>query len=204
MYLYVRQAILVDNGGLGWARAVRAGLQEALGQPVHLWQNAYSAAADRISWTCWCADLGVLEDGLLSVPDRGGLPDGRGSAVPGSAGERLFAVVHGDPDPASPGRYLRSQRAVGTAGHLDRGLQAGIEMAKKSEEVTGAPSVFVRAATGTMGAVAWLTPFDTMAEFQQANEKLLGEANWLWYRDRQAEATQSGSVSTALHRRIID
>ena len=133
MYLYLREAKLVDdNGGLDWARAVRSRLQEALDQPVQLWQNAYSPAAGLVTWASWCADLGALEGGLLSVADRGGLPDGGDVVVAGSLDEQLFAVVHGEPDLTSTHRYLRTQRAVGTVGHLDRGLQAGVEMTKKT------------------------------------------------------------------------
>ena len=64
------------------------------------------------------------------------------------------------------------------------------------------PTVFVRSVTGAMGTVVWLTSFGSLADFQVANEKLLTGSNWLWYRDQQAEAAQSGSVAMALHRRL--
>jgi|SRR6185437_1238507 len=202
MYLYVRQATLADGGGFEWAGAVRSRLEEAAGEAVHLWQNAFSPAADRVSWTSWCTDLDTLDGAVQSV--RSALPAGGDVVVPGSVTEQLFGVAYGEPDPSSTRRYLRSLRTVGTPGHLDRGLQTGIEMAKRTEQHSGQPTLFLRAATGTLGLVAWLTPFDSMAEFQAANERLLSGSGWVWYRDRQAEAAQSGSITMALHRRVDD
>jgi hypothetical protein len=207
MYLYVRSRQLQNDADVDWAAAVRARMAEVTGNDVRLWEKAYSPGTGTVRWTSWWDDLATLDRAVGGLRDDDAYSqlarDGAASAV-GPADDVILGVVHGDPAVEMSSRYVRSLEAVGAQGTLDRGLTSGVEILKKSEEITGVPSLFVRAVTGTMGAFAWLSGYPDLGTFQATNEKLLTGSTWLWFRDRHAEGLSGSPMQMALYRRVDD
>ena len=206
MYLYVRQNRLTDLGtGLEWVERARARLEHLFGNGVSSWRNVYSPGAELVSFASWWSELSTLEEAASALRDdqeyRGIIQDGR-AFVEGQTDDALLRLTYGELLSAQP-RYLHIINAKCAAGHLDTAIASGIELARKSEELIGTPTQFVRALTGSFGLVAWLTGYDTMADFQTALEKLLtGSSSWLYYRDQHHEAFESSSMTLSLRERL--
>ncbi len=207
MYLYVRSLQLQNDADVDWAEAVRARTAEVTGNDVRLWQKVYSPGAGTVRWTSWWDNLATLDRALGAVRADtvyGQLAREGTASAAGPADDLLLGVVHGDPVIETSNRYIRSLEAIGAPGTLDRGLTSGVEILQKSEEITGIPSLFVRAITGSLGAFAWLSGYPDIATFQEANEKLLTGSTWLWFRDRHVEGIVGSTTSMALYRRVGD
>jgi hypothetical protein len=206
MYLYVRRNQLTDLGtGLEWVERVRARLEHLFGTRVSSWGNVYSAEAGSVSFSSWWSALSELEEAagaLREDPEyRRILQDGR-AFVEGQTDDALLRLTHGEVLPTPP-RYVHIISARSAGGHLDSAIASGIELAQKSEEIIGAPTQFVRYLTGSFGSVAWLTGYDSMADFQTALEKLLtGSSPWLYYRDQHHQAYESSSMTLSLRERL--
>jgi hypothetical protein len=208
MYLYVRRSQLTDLGtGLEWAETARARLERLFGTPVTSWGNVYSAGAGLVSFTSWWSELSGLEEAAAALRDdqeyRRIIRDGR-AFVEGQTDDALLRLTYGELLPVPP-RYVHIISAKSAGGHLDSAIASGIELAQKSEEIIGRPSQFVRSLTGSFGSVAWLTGYDSMADFQTAVEKLLtGSSPWLYYRDQHHQAYESSSMTLSLRERLSD
>ncbi len=206
MYLYVRRNRLTDLGtGLEWVERARDRLEQLFGTGVSSWRNLYSPGAGLVSFTSWWSELSALEEAASALRDdheyRGIIQDGR-AFVEGQTDDALLRLTYGDLLLAQP-RYVHIISAKCAAGHLETAIASGIELAQKSEEMIGAPTQFVRSLTGSFGSVAWLTAYNTMADFQTAVEKLLtGASPWLYYRDQHHVAFEGSSMTLSLRERL--
>ncbi len=206
MYLYVRRNRLTDLGtGLEWVETARARSELLFGTPVSSWGNVYSAEAGLVSFTSWWTELSGLEEAVSALRDdeeyRRIIRDGR-AFVDGHTDDALLRLTYGEPLPAPP-RYVHIIKAKSAGGHLDSAIAGGIDLAQKSEEIIGKPTQFVRYLTGSFGSVAWLTGYDSMADFQAAVEKLLtGSSPWLYYRDQHHQAYETSSMTLSLRERL--
>jgi hypothetical protein len=206
LYLYVRRNRLTDLGtGLEWVERARARLEHLFGTRVSSWGNVYSAGAGSVSFTFWWSELSALEEAASALRDdqeyRRIIQDGR-AFVEGQTDDALLRLTYGELLSAPP-RYVHIINAKSAGGHLDSAIASGIELAQKSEEIIGTPTQFARSLTGSFGSVAWLTGYDSMADFQTAIEKLLtGPTPWLYYRDQHHEAFESSSMTLFLRERL--
>ena len=74
----------------------------------------------------------------------------------------------------APIQYAGGAVAVAAAGNIERAMAAGIEIAEKSEAITGLPTMFGRSVTGPYGAVGWLTGYESAAAMERADAALSG------------------------------
>ncbi len=183
----------------------RARLEHLFGTRVISWGNVYSVGAGLVSFTSWWRELSGLEEATSALRGdqeyRRIIQDGR-AFVEGQTDDALLRLTYGELLPAPP-RYVHIITAKSAGGHLDSAIASGIELARKSEEIIGTPTQFVRSLTGLFGSVAWLTGYDSLADFQIAVEKLVtGSSPWLYYRDQHHQAYESSSMTLSLRERL--
>ena len=186
MYLFTRRARLASADALEWAVTIAGTAGTALGNPVELWGTTLSPAFGTVSWTSWWADLASLEAALakLGVDADYNAQAARGAElIEGVVDDALYQVVSGEVDPAAANQYVNGVEAVCAAGNLARAMTAGIEIAQKAESISGQPTLFVRAMTGSYGSVGWLTGFADLAAFEVAQDKLAADPGWVTFLD---------------------
>ena len=183
----------------------RARLEHPFGTRVSSLGNVYSAGAGLVSFTsCW-SELSRLEEAAGALRDdeeyRRIIQDGR-AFVEGQTDDALLRLTYGELLPAPP-RYVHIIGAKSSGGHLGSAISSGMELAQKSGVIIGGPTQFVRSVTGSFGSVAWLTGYDTMADFQAAAEELLtGSSPWLYYRDQHHQVFESSAMTLSLRERL--
>jgi hypothetical protein len=184
MYLLTRRARLSDgNGtaGLDWAGKIAAKIQELTGTDIQLWSTVHSPGFGTISWAGWFDDLEALEragDTLQADPSMEKLSNAGTRYTVGGMDDSLIQPIYGSPT-GGPIRYVGGAVAVAAAGNLERALAAGVEIARKSEAITGLPTLFGRSVTGPSGGVGWLTGYESAAAMEKADAARLGDPSWL-------------------------
>jgi hypothetical protein len=185
MYLFTRRTRLAGGdgaAGVTWAASIAAKVNEVTGQEVQLWGTVYSPGFGTISWTGWFADLASLEqvgDKLQADPGMQKLANDGTKFTDGSLDDGLLQPIYGEPDASAPAQYVGGAVAVAAAGNLERAMAAGVEIAQKSEKITGLPTMFVRSVTGPYGGVGWLTGYENVAAMEKAEAALAGDPSWL-------------------------
>lgn len=210
MYLYTRRARLAPgsgNAGVEWAASLCPKIKSIAGQDVELWAHVYSPAAGTISWTSWFPDLSTLEkvsEQLQGDASFGKLAEQGAKHTVGGLDDGLLEVISGAPSDAQP-QYVGGAVAVAAAGSLARAMGAGVEIAQKSEAITGLPSLFVRSVTGPFGSVGWLTGYDSAATMEKAEAALAADPSWLALIDStQGCWVEDPSVTQAtIYRRVV-
>jgi hypothetical protein len=184
MYLFSRRTRLTDgNGtaGVEWAQSIAGKVKELTGQEIQLWGSVYSPGFGTISWTGWFEDLTSLEDvgnKLQADPSMEKLSNAGTKYTTGGLDDGLIQPLYGTPTDA-PIQYVGGVVAVVAAGNYERAMTAGVEIAQKSEAITGLPTVFGRSVTGPYGGVGWLTGYESAAAMEKADDALSGDPSWL-------------------------
>jgi len=141
-----------------------------------VWSQVYSPEVGEIVWATFVPDLSALEafsdkclvdDGYISEVERGAA-----FILPGSVGDVLQVVLHGEPDPNRQVEYLSAIRTTIAAGNIANGMALGGEIAQRATAITGIPSMFLADVTGDYGGVSWLSGFATIEELEQAQMTL--------------------------------
>lgn len=184
MYLFTRRTRLsAGNGtaGVEWAGQIAAKVKELTGTEIQLWSTVYSPGFGTISWTGWFESLEALEkvgDTLQADPSMEKLSNAGAKYTEGGLDDGLVQPIYGTPSDA-PIQYVGGAVAVAAAGNIERAMAAGIEIAQKSEAITGLPTLFGRSVTGPYGGVGWLTGYESAAAMETADSALSGDSSWL-------------------------
>jgi hypothetical protein len=207
MYLFTRRTRLAPGhgtAGVDWARSVAGKALELTGQELQVWGSVYSPGVGTISWTGWFPSFEALEkvgdvlqadasmEKLTNAGTRyteGGFDDGLLQPVSGSAGGAF--------------EYVCGTGAVAAAGGYARAVAAGIEIAQRSEAITGCPTTFCRSVSGRAGAVKWLNPYESAAQMEAAQRELTDDRSWIELLDstRGCFAADRG-ITTGIYRRL--
>jgi hypothetical protein len=184
MYLFTRRARLVGAGtaGVDWAASISSKVKQVTGQDVELWATMFSPGVGTISWTAWFADLAALEaagDKLTADPAMTELEAEGAELLDGGLDDGLLQPVYGEPDPARSLQYVGGVVALAASGNFERAMTAGVEIAQKSEAITGLSTLFARSLTGPYGGVAWFTGYESITEMEQAENALAADRSWL-------------------------
>lgn len=185
MYLFTRRTRLAGGdgaAGVTWAASIAAKVKEVTGQPIELWSTVYSPGYGTITWTGWFADLASLEsvgDKLQTDTAMEKLANNGTKFTDGSLDDGLLQPIYGDPDAAASAQYVGGVVAVAAAGNIERAMSAGVELARRSEAITGLPSMFVRSVTGPYGGVGWLTGYESVTTMEKAESALSSDPSWL-------------------------
>ncbi len=185
MYLFSRRTRLVGgNGmaGLEWATSICAKVQQITGQEIQLWGTVYSPGFGTVSWTGWFADLASLEsvgDKLQADPGYLDLTDAGAKFTEGGLDDSIIQPIYGEPDPTQDIQYVGGVVGVIASGNFARAMAAGVEIAQKSEKITGLSTMFGSSLTGPYGSVGFLTGYENIAALETAQNKLAADASWV-------------------------
>ncbi len=212
MYLFVRRARIAGGRtreAMGWATETTEKVNHITALGVALYQKVFSPELGTISWSAFVPDLVALEaagDKLAADDDYVSSVDRGADLTVGGFDDALYRVVHGAPDQSRPIEYVTAVRAVCANGQVARGMTAGIELARKAEEITGTPTLFVAEMSGAYGGVGWLSGHSDIASMERAQDTLGSDPDWLELVDREAGpayATDPEQTYQRVYRRLL-
>lgn len=210
MYLFARGTRLGPGSAheeTAWAVAITEKVNQISETKVSLWTTFMSPGVNTLFWTTFVEDLSVLEatnDKLLA--DSGYhmlLEQGARYASADPIDDILMQVVHADSinvdkQPA----YIAEVAGTVASGKAVRGIELGVEIAVAAKKLTQAPVSFSIASTGTYGAVAWHTAFDSITELQRGQAALM-DPTFLQLIDTQAKDVYQPAATQTIYRRLM-
>ena len=101
--------------------------------------------------------------------------------------------------------YVSTVRTVVANGMIARGVELGMQIAQHAEKVTGVPTLFGVSMTGAYGRVGWITGYERVRQYEEAQATLMADPEWLGLLDRDAAAySDSPTASEQLvWRRVV-
>ncbi|HTN99304.1 MAG TPA: hypothetical protein VL068_01410 [Microthrixaceae bacterium] len=184
MYLFTRTAHLKagnPTAGMTFASEVSHKVRELTNHPIQVWASMYSPGLGTVVWSSWFESLSDLErvsdklttDGpyLQMLATSAGLFEG-------TIDDALMEPVIGAPDPSRSYQYVSAVSAVPAAGSFIEAYTQGTAIAERASAVTGHQTMFMRSLTGSYGAVAWLTGFESIEELEISEAALTADSQW--------------------------
>lgn len=217
MYLFIRRARLRAGGineSMAWATGITERAHQVTGLRISLFTGVFGPGVGTVAWSALVPDLETLETANDKLnADPGYLEEAsRGQQfAPEGADDRLRQYVHpqltmaemaGAPTPM----YITVVSSVCVAGGFARGMELGVQLAQRAEEITGVPTSFLVDSTGMFGGVSWSSGYPDIRSLQAAEGALATDTEWLAMIDREAKGVYSDdpSLTTQLiWRRII-
>ena len=89
--------------------------------------------------------------------------------------EGLIQLIHGEPDPSRELQYVGSVQAVCAAGNVSRAMELGVEIADAASSATGLSTLFARGLTGPYGGVGWMTGYENIEQYQEAQDAIAAD-----------------------------
>ena len=211
MYLFGRRARLAGGKmreAMAWATGTAEKVTQITGTPLGVWSQVYSPEVGEIVWATFLPDLVALEaftdkclvdDGYIAQVEQGAA-----FILPGSVGDVLQVVLHGEPDPNREVNYTTVVRTTMTGG-IASATALGIEIAQRAESLTGAPTMFLADATGNFGGVSWLTGYASIEEVERTQMTINTDPGFVELLDSRAATAYAdvpGASTQTIYRRI--
>ncbi len=207
MYLLVRRARLSGSGGFEWATTIGHRVAEVIGQEVQTWATTLSPGFSTVSWTSRWDDLGAMEKGfgkLSGDSEYLALVDKGRSLITGGVDDGLSQFVYEGAGDVGAVKYVGSVVSVCAPGQIVTAMTNGVAIAQKAESIAGRPTSFLSGVTGVYGGVGWITGYEDLAAFEQAQSKLAADPSWLPFIDSVSGCFHSdaGATQSTLHMKI--
>ena len=211
MYLFTR-SVQISVGHLqesmAWSLKLTEKVNQVTALDARLWTPVFSPGLGTLVWAAAVEDLAVLEASdaqLMADPDYVSIVEmGARFASDRPIDDALWQLVHDDPDAASANaRYMNVVRAVLAPGHAVKGVSLGVEIAQRSQAITGRPTSFAVAETGPYGGVAWMTLADSAEQVQEAQAALAADTDFAQLVDRANGTAYQTGATQALYRRVV-
>lgn len=207
MYLFARRARLA-NGQLrdsaAWAVAITEKVNQITELNVGLWTSVFSPGLGELVWATFVTDLAILEtaeaklmvdDGYVALADQGAA-----FSTAEGADDTLSQLVHGDIDPNREIQYVAVIETTVAAGKVGRGMEVGVEIAQRAQQVTGIPTAFLADTTGNYGGVRWITGYETIEQLQAAGQAIAGDVKFTQFVDKEAAGVYLAGPSVTTQR----
>lgn len=192
MYIFSRSTVLGGKGSMRdsqvWVASITEKVNQITDLQVAVWRNMFSRETNRLTWVAFVEDLAQLEaaDDKLGADDSfAALADRGVDFTNGTLDDALGQVVHGSPDPQRAVEYATSVSALMAPGKFTRGIELGIEIAERAEQITGEPTALVSGVTGDYAAIQWITAYDSVRGLQTAGEKLNANPSFVHFIDNE-------------------
>lgn len=201
MYLFTRRTRFAggdQRGALTWATDITEKVNQVSGLTVGLCTPIFGEGTGSIIWTAFVESMVQLEDANDKLAADDGfvdLADAGARYTNGTLDDGLLQIVHGVPDPARAVTHVGTVTAVAGPGRFARAIELGVELAQRSEAITGVPGMFATAVTGNFGAVAWLSGFTSIEEAEAADQALAADPGWLSFLDETTPGVYAEDVS---------
>jgi hypothetical protein len=186
MYLFTRQARISGPDAFKWAATIRDHVAKVTASEIQLWATTLSPGYGTVTWVSSWDDLASLETSFAKlVGDAKYLALAAEGApfINGGIDDMLYQSLYDGSGASGSVQLVSSIQAVCTNGQIAKALTNGVEIAQKAESTGGRPTMFLTNVTGNYGGVGWLTGYENLAAFEEANAKLNADANWLAYLD---------------------
>lgn len=215
MYILARSVRLNGTdlrGAMSWVTTITEHVNQVTGAGVGAWNRVYSQGVGTVAFVTPLADYTALEGftDKLMVDDRyiDLVSEGQKYIIPGTVDDTLSTVVHPADAPATPptGEYAVVVSTTCANGKLAEGLAVGVEIAQRSTELTGVPTMFHVDDGGNFGAVSWVTLMANAAEMERVGQLQFGDAAFIELIDQKAGRvyTETPGASTQMtYRRIL-
>lgn len=118
----------------------------------------------------------------------------------GTIEDRLLRIIAGNL--VEPKPIYTIMQAAPLTGHYGASMAFGVEIQQYVAELTGTVGAFGSGAYGEFGIVSWLGGFDTMAQLDEANDKLMGDEGYLARVEEGSTHFQPGSGQRGLIRQL--
>jgi hypothetical protein len=211
MYLFSRTARLRPGDtreSMAWALGITEKVNQITSLNIGLWTTVLSRGVGTLSWSTVVENLTQLEDaeaklmvddGYLDLLDQGAQYSS-GEAIDDAVGQ----IVAGDLDPSRQPTHAAVVQAELAPGGFAKGIEAGIEIADRATKLSGLPTVFMIASTGTYGGVAWLTTASSLEALERGEQATNGDPDFIRYIDEVASKVyQAQGTMQTLFRRIV-
>jgi hypothetical protein len=193
MYLFSRSVRLGAGNPekqLAWGLRVTEKVNQISEIPVQLWSSVFSPKAETLVWTATVDDLLTLEtienklisdSGYVSLVEEGAA---HASSDPVDDG--LLQFVFADPAAAEvDAAYATTVQATLAPGGMARGMELGVETAQRVGKISGCPTSFCTAVTGTYGSVEWITVYSSIEQLQRGQEAVGADAEFAQLVDKE-------------------
>ncbi len=212
MYLFSRSSRLATGNlveSLSWATRMTEKVNTLSDVAASLWTNVYSPSIATLTWIAMVDDLAQLEalnEKSMTDPAYVALvQEGAMYSAGDPVDDALMRMVHQDPAAASAdASYASVVNAVVASGNTVAAMELGVEIAQRATSITGRPTSFGSAVTGTYGGVGWFALYESIAQVQEASEALAQDADFAALLDKKAgQAYLPGASTQTLHRKIL-
>lgn len=211
MYFFSRTA-RVRNGqaqqAMEWAVELTGRVNAIADIEVQLWSSMLSPGLGTIAWSSFVPDLVALDtaNGKLSA-DASFMSATASSGeliVEGSFDDIVLQLVHTAGEPAADVQVAGIVTSAIAAGGLARGLEVGVEIARRGHELSGVATSFLVATTGPYGGCAWISGASTLEELEQGEQLVNTNPDFLAFLDREAAGLFRPEVSQqTMWRRLV-
>ncbi|HEY6531941.1 MAG TPA: hypothetical protein VIY72_06535 [Acidimicrobiales bacterium] len=212
MYVFARHARLAlgqTRAARMWATEITDRINQVTGLHVSLYAQIMSAEVGALDWGTAVPDLATLDTAMdkLLVDDFFVAEQDRSAGfLQGTPIDTLQSIVHGELDMhAAPPEYTTTITTVCQPGRLERGIAAGVELARRAEEITGAQSMMTIHETGQYGTVSWFTGYPGMESLEAAQAALMADPGWVRFVDERVADTYTDvpwASMQSIHRRV--
>jgi hypothetical protein len=211
MYLFSRTARLRPGDtreSMAWALGITEKVNQITSLDIGLWTTVLSPGVGTLSWSTVVENLTQLEDAEAKLMVDDGYLDLLDQGARFSSGEAINDVVgqiiSGELDPSRKPTHAAVVEAELAPGGFAKGIEAGIEIADRATKLSGLPTVFMIASTGTYGGVAWLTTASSLEALERGEQATNGDPDFIRYIDEVASKVyQPQGTTQTLFRRIV-
>lgn len=189
MYLFSRRARLAPGNtraAMTWVADITEKARQITGQDITAFTSIFSPQVGTIVWSLAAPDLAALEtanDKLLTDDGYTVLVDEGARLVEGGVDDSVLNVLHGEMRPDRVVEYAGIIQTACTAGNLARGIEVGVEIAKRAEQATGIPSMFATTMNGAYGSVMWMGGYVDIDEMERAQTAMWSDASFVQFVD---------------------
>jgi hypothetical protein len=189
MYLFSRRARLAPGNtraAMTWATDITEKANQITDLSVSAFTSTFSPEVGTVVWSTFAPDLASLEaanDKLLADDGYVVMIDEGSRLIESNIDDALLQIVHGEVDPSRRVEYATTVQAVCASGSVARGMELGVEIAQRVENITGVPSLFATGVTGPYGSVSWFSGFADAREMDRAQQALSADASFARFID---------------------
>ncbi len=190
MYLFSRRGRVAPGNtraAMAWATGITEKANQITGLNIGLYASTFSPEVGTLSWSTFVPDLPTIEvanDKLLLEDEYVTMLDAGAKLGLGNVDDLLLQIVHGAPDPGRRVEYATTVRTVCASGYLTKGIELGVEIAKRAEKTSGTPVLFATATTGHYGAVSWISGYNDVQALEKSQQALAADAKFAEFVDK--------------------
>lgn len=202
MYLFTRTAHLKTGNptaGMTFAHEVSHLVSEHTNHQMQVWTSMYSPGTGTVVWSSWFESLVELErisDKLATDGPYLQMLTDASTLFEGPVDDALLEPLYGAPDPSRSTQYVSVVSATPASGQFVEGTMNGIKIAERATAITGVPTMFARAITGSYGSVCWITSCESIEEFESSEKMLMADEEWASLVDSSTSCYQEDPAGT--------